>query len=87
MPASPDESTTRRGLRYAVAIWYVLELSLAASASGFWGGKLLAGAWVWGTLLVLSCHRGSRLLLDRLRMRAPLVSVVALAGRQWRDRC
>ena len=83
---SPDESTTRRGLRFAVAIWYVLELSLAAVGAWFLRRKLFAGDWVWGTLLVLSWTAVHAFYWTDLSSRAELMSVVALTGRHWRDR-
>ncbi len=77
---SPDESTTRRGMRYAVAIWYTFEFVLAAAGVWFLRGKLFAAPWVWGTLLVLSITAVHAFYWTDMRMRAPLTSVVALAA-------
>lgn len=77
---SEDESTTRRGLRYAVAIFYAFEFVLAAAGAWFLRRKLLAAPWVWGTLLVLSITAVHVFYWTDMRMRAPLASVVALAA-------
>ena len=77
---SADESTTRRGMRYAVAIWYAFEFVLAAAGVWFLRGKLFASPWVWGTLLVLSLTAVHAFYWTDMRMRAPLTSVVALAA-------
>jgi hypothetical protein len=77
---SPDESGSRRGMRYAVAIWYTFQFALAAVGVWFLGGKLFAAPWVWGTLLVLSITLVHAFYWTDMRMRAPLVGVVALAA-------
>jgi hypothetical protein len=75
-----DESNTRRGMRYAVGIWYAFELALAAIGAWFLRGKLFKNPWVWGTLLVLSITAVHALYWTDMRMRAPLVPLVALAA-------
>lgn len=77
---SADESTARRGLRYAVAICYALEFTLAAAGVWFLRGKLFAPPWLWATLLVLSITLVHAFFWTDMRMRAPLVPVVALAA-------
>jgi Dolichyl-phosphate-mannose-protein mannosyltransferase len=77
---SADESTARRGMRWAVAIWYAFEFALAAAGAWFLRGKLFAAPWVWGTLLVLSITAVHAFYWTDMRMRAPLTSVVALAA-------
>jgi hypothetical protein len=77
---SPDESASRRGMRYAVAIWYTFQFALAAVGVWFLRGKLWAAPWVWGTLLVLSITLVHAFYWTDMRMRAPLVGVVALAA-------
>jgi hypothetical protein len=76
--SSPDESTARRGLRHAIAIWYVLELLLAAAGAWYLGRGLFGAPWIWGTLLVLSFAAVHTLYWTDMRMRAPLVIVVVL---------
>jgi hypothetical protein len=78
--SGPDESNARRGMRYAVAIWYTFELVLAAIGAWFLRGKLLKNPWVWGTLLVLSITAVHAFYWTDMRMRAPLAAVVALAA-------
>ncbi|REK19143.1 MAG: phospholipid carrier-dependent glycosyltransferase [Planctomycetota bacterium] len=77
---SVDESSRRRGLRYAVAIFYTFEFALAATGVWFLRGKLFAHPWLWGTLLVLSITAVHAFYWTNMRMRAPLVPVVALAA-------
>jgi 4-amino-4-deoxy-L-arabinose transferase-like glycosyltransferase len=79
---SLDESTSRRGLRYAIAIWYVFVLSLAAVGAWRLGRKLLADGWIWGTLLLISFTVVHVFYWTDLRMRAPLMSVVVLLATQ-----
>ncbi len=75
---SVNESPSRRGLRYSVAIWYTVELALAALGLWTLGRKLLASPWLWGTLLVGSFTLVHAFYWTDMRMRAPLAAVVAL---------
>jgi hypothetical protein len=77
---TPDEGTARRGMRYAVAIWYTFEFLLAAAGAWFLRGKLFAHPWMWGTLLLLSTTAVHAFYWTDMRMRAPLGVVVALAA-------
>jgi hypothetical protein len=77
---SADESPTRRGLRYAVGIWYAFELMLAALGAWFLRGQLFKHPWLWATLLVLSLTLVHAFYWTDMRMRAPLMPVVALAA-------
>ncbi|MBI3839023.1 MAG: glycosyltransferase family 39 protein, partial [Planctomycetia bacterium] len=74
----PQESTARRMLRYAVAIWYAAELLLAVAGAWLLKRKLLRSPWIWGVLLMLSFTAVHAFYWTDLRMRAPLMSVVAL---------
>ncbi len=75
---NPAESTARRGMRHAVAIGYALELPLAVVGAWFLRRKLIAGPWIWGTLLVVSFTAVHAIYWTDMRMRAPLMIVVAL---------
>jgi hypothetical protein len=75
---SDHESPSRRGMRYAVGIFYAFELALAALGAWFLGRKLLREPWVWGTLLLASYTLVHAFYWTDMRMRAPLVPVVAL---------
>ncbi len=75
---NPAESTARRGMRHAVAIGYALELPLAAVGAWFLRRKLIAGPWIWGTLLVVSFTAVHTVYWTDMRMRAPLMIVVVL---------
>ncbi len=79
---SEIESTTWRGLRYAVAIWYAFVFALAAIGAWFLRGKLFTAPWLWGTLLVLSITLVHAFYWTDMRMRAPLTAVIALAAAQ-----
>jgi hypothetical protein len=79
---SRDESASRRGLRYAVAIFYTLELALAAVGAWTLGRRLFRSPWIWGTLLLLSFTTVHALYWTDMRMRAPLVGVVVLLAAQ-----
>ncbi len=75
---SEHESASRRGMRYAVGIWYTFELALAMVGTCFVGRNLLRQPWIWGTLLVVSYTAVHVFYWTDMRMRAPLTSVVAL---------
>jgi hypothetical protein len=79
---SPDESASRHGLRLAVAIWYTLELLLAAAGIALLRRRLLLSPWAWGTILVVSLSAVHTIFWTDMRMRAPLVIVVALLAAQ-----
>lgn len=79
---SSDESSSRRGQRYAVAMWYVLEFSLALVGAWSLGRRLLQAPWVFATLLALSFTAVHTLYWTDMRMRAPLVVVITLAAAQ-----
>lgn len=79
---SPDESTSRRGLRFAIAIWYTLEMLLAAAGIALLRRRLLLSPWAWGTILVVSLSAVHTIFWTDMRMRAPLVIVVALLAAQ-----
>jgi 4-amino-4-deoxy-L-arabinose transferase-like glycosyltransferase len=75
---SEHESASRRGMRYAVGIWYTFELALAVVGAWFVGSKLLRRPWIWGALLLVSYTAVHVFYWTDMRMRAPLTSVVAL---------
>jgi hypothetical protein len=72
------ESPSRRGERYAVAIWYLLELALAVVGLWALGRRAWSSPWIWGTLLLVSFTAVHSVYWTDLRMRAPLMSVVAV---------
>ena len=76
----PDEGTLRRVARYAVGLWYLVELPLAAA--GFWGAwrRRRPSAWLWGLLLAGCLTAVHTVYWSNMRMRAPLMPVVALAA-------
>lgn len=85
---NPNESARTRWLRYSVGVFYALEFSLAIVGIWTLGKKLFQPPWAWGTLLVLSFTLVHTFYWTDMRMRAPLVPVIALvaavgAGRVW----
>jgi hypothetical protein len=73
-----DESPARRGMRYAVGLWYLGEFLLAAF--GLWRLRRHLGQspWLWGLTLIASFALLHAFYWTNMRMRAPLVPVVAL---------
>ncbi len=76
----PQESAGRRALRYAVALFYVFEFALSGYGAWIVGKNWLKTPWLWGLLLVLSFTAVHTLYWTDMRMRAPLVIVIALAA-------
>ena len=77
---SPNEAPSRRGLRYAAAVFYLFEFSLAVCGVWFWRKQLVQSPMVWGLLLVLSFMAVHALYWTDLRMRAPLAVPIAIAA-------
>jgi hypothetical protein len=83
-----EESTGRRLMRYAVAVWYCGVYLLAAAGAWRLRGRLLKSPWVWGVLLCVVFTGVHTLYWSNLRMRAPLmpfvacVAAAAMAARQ-----
>jgi hypothetical protein len=75
-----EESTGRRLLRYAVAAWYCGVYLLAAV--GIWRlrWQLFKPPWVWGVLLCVVFTGVHTFYWSNLRMRAPLIPLVALVA-------
>lgn len=75
-----SESPARAVMRYAVAAWYVAVYLLAAI--GIWKlrGKLLTPPWLWGVLLCLVYTGIHTFYWTNLRMRAPIMPIVALVA-------
>jgi 4-amino-4-deoxy-L-arabinose transferase-like glycosyltransferase len=80
MPHAVDlpEAPRRRWARRAVGVWYILEYSLAAI--GLWGlgRRLIRPLWLWGTLLCGGFSLVHLFYWSNMRMRSPLLPVVAL---------
>ena len=82
---TPDETMARRMARYAVGFWYLAVLSLAALGliivlRSILNRETLPPAWVWGLLLAASFTAVHAVYWSNIRMRAPLMPVVALAA-------
>lgn len=84
LPHRIDASESVRGLaaRWAVAVFYSVEsllalAGLAALARGSIGGGRLLSGWLWGLLLVAVFTAVHAFYWTNMRMRAPLIPVVA----------
>jgi hypothetical protein len=77
---NPMESTNQRLLRYAIGVWYAGQTVLALIGCAVLARRLTGSPWVWGLLLAASFTLVHTLYWTDLRMRAPLISVVALAA-------
>jgi hypothetical protein len=77
---SDTESANRRWSRHAVAAGYAFELALACL--GLWriGRRLFRQPWLWSLLLAGSFTAVHAFYWSDLRMRAPLVPIIALAA-------
>jgi 4-amino-4-deoxy-L-arabinose transferase-like glycosyltransferase len=73
-----DESSATTALRALVTGWYLLILSLALSGAWRLRGQLVATPWLWGTLLCVSFTLTHTFYWSDMRMRAPLMPVVAM---------
>ena len=92
-----EEPPFRRLSRYAVALWYMAEFLLAIVGIwrvSHWALKCPARAssgWHWGLLLIVCLMAGHVVYWTDMRMRAPIMPVVAiiaaagLCGRRPRD--
>jgi hypothetical protein len=78
LPLSEDESLARRALRYAVGAWYWVVLPLAAYGWSCLGRAWLRPEWLIGLLLPLSFTAVHLFYWTDMRMRAPLMPVVAV---------
>jgi 4-amino-4-deoxy-L-arabinose transferase-like glycosyltransferase len=91
----PHEPPAKRGLRYLVGLWYLVELALAAIGLVALSRRARRdetwrATWLWGILLAACFTAVHALYWSNLRMRAPLVPVVALAasaGTAWIAAC
>ena len=80
---TPDETMARRTSRYAVGLWYLVELSLGSLGlvvvlRGFPNRGSQSATWLWGLLLVVSFTAVHAVYWSNIRMRAPLMPVAAL---------
>jgi hypothetical protein len=75
-----DESTGRRWLRYATCMWYCGVYLLAAIGVWRLRWKLFAPPWIWGVLLCVAFTAVHTFYWTNLRMRAPLIPLIALVA-------
>ena len=75
-----SESTLRFFSRFAVAMWYVLVFAAAVMGVIAQRKQLLRGPWLYGLLLVFSLTCVHAIYWSNMRMRAPLMPVVAVCA-------
>jgi len=83
---SDDEPLTRRLGRYAVGLWYLVEYAVAALGAWLVGRRWRWSPWLWCLLLEVAFTAVHAFFWTDMRMRAPLVGVIALAaaaGGSW----
>jgi 4-amino-4-deoxy-L-arabinose transferase-like glycosyltransferase len=81
-----NESPRQRTLRYAVGAFYAGTMLLAVLGAWSLRRQLLHPPWLWGVLLVVTFAAVHKIYWTDMRMRAPLVPVLALlaaAGAGW----
>lgn len=72
------ESVKVKAYRYTVALWYLLIFTLAAVGVFIKSRELVATPWLWGVLLCVSFTMVHAVYWSNLRMRGPIMPVVAL---------
>lgn len=75
-----DESTSRLALRYLTAAWYLAVYALALVGVFQLRWKLLHSPWLWGVLLCAIFTGVHLFYWCNLRMRAPLMPIVAVVA-------
>jgi hypothetical protein len=78
MQLSPGESRVVRLVRYGAAIWYLALFTFSVIGARRIGRGLFAAPWLWGTLLLASFTLVHMFYWSDMRMRAPLMPVVAM---------
>jgi len=75
-----DESIRRRLIRYAVGCWHAVILLAAVLGAWRQGRGLVIKPWLWGALFCLCLTAVHVFYWSNLRMRAPLVPIVAVSA-------
>ncbi|MBI1248421.1 hypothetical protein GC197_11365 [bacterium] len=81
-----DESGTRRMVRYAIGAWYLVQFALVIVGLIALGKRLWQPGWMAALMLVGSFTLVHMFFWSNMRMRSPLVPVLAVlacAGTQW----
>jgi 4-amino-4-deoxy-L-arabinose transferase-like glycosyltransferase len=82
----PQEGAAGRGLRFAVGAWYGAVFILAVLGIWSLGPALGRPPWLW-TLVLCACFSGVHLMYwSDMRMRGPLVPIVALVATRGASR-
>ncbi len=77
---SADESNLRRYARWAVGVWYFVQWIFLLAAIVMLRRKLLASPWIWAMLLAVSLTAVHSVYWTDMRMRAPMIPMLAVAA-------
>lgn len=75
---TPDESSARRFVRWAIAGWYCIVFGLALAGCWRIRDRVWRAPWLWGLLLCVVFTSVHAFYWSNMRMRAPLMPFVAL---------
>ena len=76
----PHESRGVTGMRWAAALWYGLVFVLAAVGACRLRSNLLRTPWAWGALCIAALTLVHAVYWSNIRMRAPVMPIVALVA-------
>jgi hypothetical protein len=77
---SPEESAIRQAARWAVGFWYLVTFALVLYAAVCLNRRLLTSPWLWAVLLAFALTAVHSVYWTDLRMRAPMVPMIAVAA-------
>lgn len=77
---SEDESNLRRYARWAVGVWYFVQFLFIVAAVVALRHEVLASPWLWAVLLAISLTAVHCIYWTDMRMRAPMIPMLAVAA-------
>ena len=77
---SADESSLRQYARWAVGVWYFVQFLFILVAILALRQKVLAAPWLWAVLLAISLTAVHCIYWTDMRMRAPMIPMLAVAA-------
>lgn len=77
---APDESNLRRYARWAVGVWYFVQWAFILAAVAMLRQQLLSSPWLWAVLLAVSLTAVHCIYWTDMRMRAPMIPMLAVAA-------
>jgi hypothetical protein len=85
--AGPGETQAARYARYTVGVWYLLETVLTVVGLVVLGRRLRYPPWLWAIVFCASFTLVHTVYWSNMRMRAPLIPVVALLAAAGLTQC